>query len=72
VVRGIGEEWPQASPERLTHPDSGIYWTRGRTIRLAFRDQAGGGHMTRLDGQEISWDHVADYLGHCSTKDGTA
>lgn len=34
------------------------------TVRmdLTFRDQAGRDHMTRTDGQEDSWDKMADYL----------
>ncbi len=32
------------------------------THRLAFRDQAGRGHMTRFDGLEANFDNVEDYL----------
>jgi hypothetical protein len=32
------------------------------TMNLAFRDRAGGDHMTSTDGQEDSWDKMEDHL----------
>jgi uncharacterized protein YndB with AHSA1/START domain len=61
VATWLFEGWPGADAVESTdlHETDGVTKV---TMKLAFRDQAGRGHMTKHDGQEDSLDKMEDYL----------
>jgi uncharacterized protein YndB with AHSA1/START domain len=61
VATWLFEGWPDAEAVESVdlHETDGVTTL---TVRLTFRDKAGRDHMTRSDGQQDSYDKMADYL----------
>jgi uncharacterized protein YndB with AHSA1/START domain len=61
VATWLFEGWPDADAVETVelHETDGV---TKLTMKLVFRDQAGRDHMTSSDGQEDSFDKLADYL----------
>jgi hypothetical protein len=57
----VFDGWPDAEAVETIelHERDGVTTL---TLRLAFTDQAGRDHMTKVDGIEASFDNVAAYL----------
>ncbi|MGH9171822.1 MAG: SRPBCC domain-containing protein [Acidimicrobiales bacterium] len=65
------EAWPDAEAIETVelHETGGV---TKLTMRLAFGDQAGRDHMTGFDGQQDSYDAMADHLRSLLEPNGTA
>jgi uncharacterized protein YndB with AHSA1/START domain len=71
VQTWLFEGWPDADAVETVdlHETDGV---TKLTVKLAFRDKAGRGHMTKSDGQEDSFNKLEDYLRSLLDQEATA